>query len=236
VYAQTYGKASGSIANEFDRLIQGKLPIGVQYEYAGDVKNQRQGFGDLGIAMLGAIIFVYLIMVALYDSYFYPFVNLFSVPGAVIGAFLALALSMMNLSIITMLGLIMLIGLVTKNAILLVDRTIANIKERGLPVHHALIEAGQSRLRPIVMTTVAMVVGMLPIALSNSPGSEWKKGLAWALIGGLTSSMFLTLFLVPVVFSYLTQLFGRIRQRFRPQPVTTNSVPAEPTTVVTSDV
>jgi HAE1 family hydrophobic/amphiphilic exporter-1 len=236
VYAQTYGKASGSIANEFDRLIQGKLPIGVQYEYAGDVKNQRQGFGDLGIAMLGAIIFVYLIMVALYDSYFYPFVNLFSVPGAVIGAFLALALSMMNLSIITILGLIMLIGLVTKNAILLVDRTIANIKERGLPVHHALIEAGQSRLRPIVMTTVAMVVGMLPIALSNSPGSEWKKGLAWALIGGLTSSMFLTLFLVPVVFSYLTQLFGRIRQRFRPQPFTTNGVPDEPTTVVTSDV
>ncbi|GIV54347.1 MAG: multidrug ABC transporter [Candidatus Kapaibacterium sp.] len=238
VYAQTYGKASGSIANEFDRLIQGKLPIGVRYEYAGDVKNQRQGFGDLGIAMLGAIIFVYLIMVALYDSYFYPFVNLFSVPGAVIGAFLALALSMKNLSIIAMLGLIMLIGLVTKNAILLVDRTIANIKERGLPIHHALVEAGESRLRPIVMTTVAMVVGMLPIALSNSPGSEWKAGLAWALIGGLTSSMFLTLFLVPVVFSYLSQLFGSIRRRFRPAPaLSTNGTPTEQSRdVVTSDV
>ncbi|MCS6999346.1 MAG: efflux RND transporter permease subunit [Candidatus Kapabacteria bacterium] len=212
VYAQTYGKASGSIANEFDRMIAGKLPLGVRYDYAGDVKNQRQGFGDLGIALIGAIVFVYLIMVALYDSYFYPFVNLFSVPGAVIGAFLALALTLNNLSIITMLGLIMLIGLVTKNAILLIDRTIANIKERHLPVHHALVEAGESRLRPIVMTTVAMVVGMFPIALSNSPGSEWKSGLAWALIGGLTSSMFLTLFLVPVIFSYLTQLFGRFKQ------------------------
>jgi len=222
VYAQTSGKASGSIANEFDKLIAGKLPIGVRYEYAGDVKNQRQGFGDLGIAMLGAIVFVYLIMVALYDSYFYPFVNLFSVPGAVIGAFLMLALTMKNLSIIAMLGLIMLIGLVTKNAILLVDRTIANIKERGLPLHHALVEAGQSRLRPIVMTTVAMVAGMFPIALSNSPGSEWKSGLAWALIGGLTSSMFLTLFLVPVMFSYLTQLFSALRQRFHKQPSLAN--------------
>jgi HAE1 family hydrophobic/amphiphilic exporter-1 len=222
VYAQTSGKASGSIANEFDKLIAGKLPIGVRYEYAGDVKNQRQGFGDLGIAMLGAIVFVYLIMVALYDSYFYPFVNLFSVPGAVIGAFLMLALTMKNLTIIAMLGLIMLIGLVTKNAILLVDRTIANIKERGLPLHHALVEAGQSRLRPIVMTTVAMVAGMFPIALSNSPGSEWKSGLAWALIGGLTSSMFLTLFLVPVMFSYLTQLFSALRQRFHKQPSLVN--------------
>lgn len=237
VYAQTYGKASGNIANEFDQLIKGKLPTGIQYSYAGDVKNQRQGFGDLGIAMLGAIIFVYLIMVALYDSYFYPFVNLFAVPGAVIGAFLALALTMKNLSIITMLGLIMLIGLVTKNAILLVDRTIANMKERGLSIHHALVEAGQSRLRPIVMTTVAMVVGMLPIALSNSPGSEWKSGLAWALIGGLSSSMFLTLFLVPVMFSYLTQLFRRLRKTTHPVPTATDGSPIEfARTTITSDV
>lgn len=235
VYAQTYGKASGSIANEFDKLIAGKLPIGVRYEYAGDVKNQRQGFGDLGIAMLGAIVFVYLIMVALYDSYFYPFVNLFSVPGAVIGAFLMLALTMKNLSIIAMLGLIMLIGLVTKNAILLVDRTIANIKERGLPLHHALVEAGQSRLRPIVMTTVAMVVGMLPIAMSNSPGSEWKTGLAWALIGGLTSSMFLTLFLVPVMFSYLTQFFNSLRRRFRKELAFVNGTVQTSAEAITAD-
>ncbi|MCX7929762.1 MAG: efflux RND transporter permease subunit [Chlorobi bacterium] len=234
VYAQTYGKSSGSIATEFDKLIAGKLPIGVRYEYAGDVKNQRQGFGDLGIAMLGAIVFVYLIMVALYDSYFYPFVNLFSIPGAVIGAFLALALTMKNLSIIAMLGLIMLIGLVTKNAILLVDRTIANIKERNLPLHHALVEAGQSRLRPIVMTTVAMIVGMLPIALSRSSGSEWKTGLAWALIGGLTTSMLLTLFLVPAVFSYLTQWFGSLRVRFGKGATSLGGAP-QPQLLITSD-
>jgi HAE1 family hydrophobic/amphiphilic exporter-1 len=144
-----------------------------------------------------------------------------------------LALTMKNLSIIAMLGLIMLIGLVTKNAILLVDRTIANIKERGLPLHHALVEAGQSRLRPIVMTTVAMVVGMLPIALSNSPGSEWKAGLAWALIGGLTSSMFLTLFLVPVMFSYLTQLFSGLRRRFRKEPALVNGTFQTPPETVT---
>ena len=131
----------------------------------------------------------------------YPFVVLFSIPVAVIGAFLALALTMKALNIFTMLGIIMLVGLVGKNAILLVDRTNQMRRERSLSVHDALVEAAQTRLRPILMTTASMVVGMSPIAFSISSGSEFKSGLAWALIGGLLSSLLLTLVLVPVVYS-----------------------------------
>lgn len=140
-------------------------------------------------------------MVALYDSYVYPFVVLFSIPVAMIGALLALALTMKSLSIFSILGIIMLVGLVGKNAILLVDRTNQMRTEKGLKTYDALIEAGQTRLRPILMTTVSMVVGMLPIALSSEAGAEWKSGLAWALVGGLISSLLLTLVLVPVMYT-----------------------------------
>ncbi len=206
VMAQPVGKGAGDIANELDQRLKGKLPPGVTYAYFGDVKNQRDGFGDMGIAILGGLLFVYLIMVALYDSYTYPLVNLFSVFVAPLGAFLALALAMRSMSIFTMLGFIMLIGLVMKNSILLVDRANQNRREKKLLVREALMEAGEVRLRPIVMTTVAMVFGMFPIAFSHSAGSEWKSGLAYALIGGLTSSMFLTLVLTPVMYYILAKV------------------------------
>lgn len=142
---------------------------------------------------------VYLIMVALYDNYVYPFVVMFSVPVAMIGAFLALALTMTNLSIFGMLGMIMLVGLVIKNAILIVDFT-NQLKKEGYNSFDALIQATMDRFRPILMTTIAMVIAMLPIALASGAGSEWKNGLAWVLIGGLTSSMLFTLIIVPVTY------------------------------------
>ena len=146
---------------------------------------------------------------ALYDNFTYPFVVLFSIPVAVIGAFLALNLTISNLSIFTLLGLIMLLGLVAKNAILIVDFT-NQLKAGGLHFRQALVEAGKVRLRPIMMTTIAMVVGMLPIALAKGTASEWKNGLAWALIGGLTSSMLLTVFLVPVVYYAMDAVKERV--------------------------
>ena len=139
-------------------------------------------------------------MVALYDSYLYPFVVLFSIPLAMVGAFFGLALTAKSMSIYSILGIIMLIGLVAKNAILLVDRANQMRRENGLSAYDALIEAGQTRLRPILMTTFSMIIGMLPIALSKAAGGEAKSGLAVVLIGGLTSSMFLTLIVVPVVY------------------------------------
>ena len=148
-------------------------------------------------------------MVALYDSFVYPFVVLFSIPVAIIGAFLALNLSMNQLSLFSLLGLIMLMGLVTKNAILIVDYS-NQLKERGMHFKDALIEAGKTRMRPILMTTIAMVFGMLPIALAKGSASEWKNGLAWVIIGGLLSSLILTVYLVPVVYYVVDSVKLRI--------------------------
>jgi len=215
IYSQVQtGKTSGVISQEIDKqLSHFKFPSGVVYEFLGDVKNQRDSFGDLGIALLGAILFTYLVMVALYDSFVHPFVILFSIPLAMIGALLALALTMKSLSIFTILGIIMLTGLVAKNAILLVDRT-NYMRTQGESVLNSLLDAGKMRIRPIFMTTLTMIFGMAPIALSSAPGAEWKSGLAWALIGGLTSSLFLTLIVVPIVYTMVENLRVKVPKLF----------------------
>jgi HAE1 family hydrophobic/amphiphilic exporter-1 len=210
VSTETVGRPQGTVGAEIQALIEkDKVPSGISISYEGNMKQQAEAFGSMGYALIASIIFVYLIMVALYNSYVYPFVVLFSIPVAMVGALLALALTMQSLNIFSLLGIIMLIGLVAKNAILLVD--FANqMKAEGHPVKHALLEAGRTRLRPILMTTIAMVIGMLPLALASGAGAEWKNGMAWALIGGLTSSMLLTLVVVPVM--YL--IIDKIKDRF----------------------
>jgi HAE1 family hydrophobic/amphiphilic exporter-1 len=217
IYAQAVGRPIGSISQDIDNILKKtKLPGTTSYLFGGDFKNQRESFGTLFIALFAALIFTYMIMVALYDNFIYPFIIFFSIPLAMIGALLALALTMKSLSIFTMLGIIMLIGLVGKNAILLVDR--ANSKRaEGESVHDALIDAGRMRLRPILMTTLTMIFGMMPIALSTSPGAEWKSGLAWGLIGGLTSSLILTLVVVPVVYTTVEDLRSKISNLFKNQ-------------------
>lgn len=195
----------GNVNQAFSRVLGNATVGGTTVEFIGDEKNRGDSFGQLGLALLAGIVFVYLIMVALYDSFVYPFVVLFSIPLALIGALVALALTGNALSIFSMLGIIMMVGLVAKNAILLVDRTNDN-REKGIPTEEALLEGVQMRIRPIFMTTLAMVFGMLPIALAKGAGSEWKNGLAWALIGGLTSSMFLTLVIVPIVYTWVDRL------------------------------
>jgi hydrophobic/amphiphilic exporter-1 (mainly G- bacteria), HAE1 family len=201
VNGQTLGRPTGTIMQEFkEKIAKVQLPTGISLSYLGMEKMRGDSFIDLFLALLTGILFVYLIMVALYDSYVYPFVVLFAIPLAMVGAMIALAVSGKSLSIFSILGIIMLVGLVTKNAILLVDRTNQTRLEQGLTVYEALLEAAKSRLRPILMTTFTMIFGMMPIALSTASGSEWKTGLAWAIIGGLTSSLFLTLIVVPVVY------------------------------------
>ncbi len=200
ITSDALGIGSGTIADNLITYIKSNpLSKGVNISWGSDIKRQNESFGALGIALIASFILVYLIMVALYDNFIYPFVVLFSIPVATIGAFLALNLSISNLSLFTILGLIMLLGLVAKNAILIVDFT-NQLKAEGMRFSEALIIAGKTRLRPILMTTTAMVIGMLPIAIASGTASEWKNGLAWAIIGGLTSSMLLTVFLVPVVY------------------------------------
>ncbi|MGA7162273.1 MAG: efflux RND transporter permease subunit, partial [Bacteroidota bacterium] len=177
VNGQTLGRPTGTIMGDFKNRIAGvQLPPGITLSYLGMEKMRAEGFTDLFLAMLTGILFIYLIMVALYDSYVYPFVVLFSIPLAMVGAMVALAATGKALSIFSMLGIIMLMGLVAKNAILLVDRTNQTRLDNGLSVYEALLEAAQSRLRPILMTTLTMIFGMLPIALSTASGSEWKSG------------------------------------------------------------
>jgi HAE1 family hydrophobic/amphiphilic exporter-1 len=201
VSSQAIGRPSGSISQEFDKAIaKEQLPPGVKLVYGGSIKNMADSFANLGLALVAAIIFVYLIMAALYNSFIYPFIVLFSVPLAIIGSLWALALTMNTMNVFTILGIIMEVGLVSKNAILLVD--FANkAREDGANLYESLIEAGKERLRPILMTTMTMILGMLPIAMANSAGSSLKNGLGWALIGGLTISMLMTLLVVPVVYT-----------------------------------
>lgn len=200
ITSEAIGRPSGTIVDDIkQKLTTVKLPDGIVVDYEGDTKNQKESFSSLALAMAIGILLVYLIMVALYESVVYPFVVLFSIPVAMIGAILALALSLNSLTIFAILGLIMLLGLVSKNAILIVDFT-NQLKQSGMSVKEALVEAGKERLRPIMMTTFAMIFGMLPIALASGAGAEVKNGMAWVIIGGLTSSMLFTLVLVPSVY------------------------------------
>jgi HAE1 family hydrophobic/amphiphilic exporter-1 len=200
ITADALGRPSGTVADDVVSYIKGNpLSNNIQMTWGSDIKRQNDSFGALGSVLLISFLLIYLIMVALYDSFIYPFVVLFSIPLAAIGAFFALNLAMSNLSLFALLGLIMLMGLVVKNAILIVDFT-NQLKAEGVHYKEALIIAGKGRLRPILMTTLSMVIGMLPIALAKGTASEWKNGLAWVIIGGLLSSLVLTVYLIPMVY------------------------------------
>lgn len=216
VNSAVVGRPTGSVAEDIkQKLAAVDLPAGISVEYLGDTKNQGDAFASLGLALVTAILLVYLIMVALYESVIYPFVVLFSIPVALIGALLALALTMETLNIFSIIGLIMLLGLVSKNAILIVDFT-NQLKAEGHSVTDALIEAGKERLRPILMTTLAMILGMLPIALASGAGAEVKNGMAWVIIGGLTSSMIFTLFVVPSMYLIIEKLKDKFSKKSKP--------------------
>lgn len=180
--------------------------------WGSDIKRQNDSFGALGSVLLISFLLIYLIMVALYDSFIYPMVALFAIPVAAIGAFLALNLSMNHLSLFALLGLIMLMGLVTKNSILLVDFT-NQLKAEGKSYRDAILLSGKERMRPILMTTLSMAIGMLPIAMASGTAAEWKNGLAWVIIGGLLSSLILTLFLVPMMYYLVDRLKEKITVR-----------------------
>ncbi|GAB3555192.1 efflux RND transporter permease subunit [Spirosoma fluminis] len=218
INSQVVGRPVGTVGADIQaKMAQVKLPEGVSIQYLGQLQQQSDAFGSLGLALLIAILLVYFIMVALYESIVYPFVVLFSIPVALIGALLALALTMESLTVFSIVGMIMLLGLVAKNAILIVD--FANqLKAEGHDVIDALIEAGKERLRPILMTTLAMILGMLPIALASGAGAETKNGMAWVIIGGLTSSMVLTLLVVPSMYLVVDRLITRFtRKKVRPK-------------------
>jgi HAE1 family hydrophobic/amphiphilic exporter-1 len=219
VKCSVFNRPIGIVGQEIKAQISENIKVSdVTIDYKGQMEMQSDAFKSLFTALIAAIVFVYLIMVALYNSYLHPFIVLFSIPVAIIGALMALALSGEYLSIFSIIGLIMLIGLVTKNAILIVD--FANkAREEGLSVYDALIKAGKERLRPILMMTLSMIFGMLPIALASGASAESKNGMAWVIIGGLTSSLLLTLILVPSVYMSMEKYKEKIIKRFSKKQV-----------------
>lgn len=210
ISSQIAGRPLGDIGADIKKVIE-DLHLSDQIEVisGGELEMQDESSGSLGLALMVSILLVYVILVLLYDSLVYPLVILASLPLAVIGALLALALTMETLNIFTMLGLVVLIGLVAKNAILLVDYT-NHLKSKGIPLQQALIDATHQRFRPIVMTTLAMIIGMLPVALATGAAAEWKNGLGWVIIGGLISSLFLTLIVVPLLYYILERSMIRM--------------------------
>ncbi len=190
------------------------LPSSIKVFFGGDTENMSDMFRDMVLALAMAILFVYMIMVSLFESYAHPFTIMFSLPVALVGGMLALFLTGQTLNTFSMIGVIMSMGLVTKNAILLVDYT-NTLRGRGYEMIDAILEAGPTRLRPIVMTTATMVFGMLPLALGLGAGSEIRQSMAIVVIGALISSSLLTLILVPVMYTYVDGFKLRFPALFR---------------------
>jgi hydrophobic/amphiphilic exporter-1 (mainly G- bacteria), HAE1 family len=180
----------------------GFLPNGVALKADGDSETFNETMSSMSIALLTSFMLVYALMVILYGSFLTPFVIMLSVPVAMVGAFFGLAVTHQTINLFSMIGIIMLFGLVAKNGILLVDYA-NTMRKRGMRAVDAMRAAAGTRLRPIVMTTAAMVFGMLPLSLGLAEGAEFRKSMGTVLIGGLLSSLILTLFLVPVVYSWV---------------------------------
>ena len=206
--ASTQGIPLGQATQEVTDLMNGMaLPPGYTWSTGGASQQQQQVFGPLTQAFGLSIILVYMLTSALYESLLYPLAILFSLPLATVGAFSALAVSGNTLNLYSFMGMIMLMGLVAKNAILLIDFT-QILRDRGLERAEAIVEAGRARLRPILMTTATMVFAMLPLALKIGSGSEERSPMATVLIGGLLTSTLLTLVFVPCMYTYLDDFGG----------------------------
>ncbi len=204
----------GDINNKIDAALKqpGFLPSGTSTTSAGDSQLQQETFSSMGLALMTSFVLVYMLMVILYGSFLEPFIIMFAVPVALVGALGGLELRGQTLNLFSLIGIVMLFGLVAKNGILLVDYT-NTLTRRGMKVRDALVRAAETRFRPIVMTTCAMVFGMLPLSLGLTEGAEERASMGTVLIGGLLSSLILTLFLVPVVYNTWMGALERRAQR-----------------------
>jgi len=196
------GYPLGNVKSAIEARIAKELtvPAGISITFGGEGKRMMESFQYMIEALLLAVILVYLVMCGLFESYLNPFIIMFALPQAIVGGLLALFITGKTLTIFSMIGIIMLMGLVGKNAILLIDYT-NTLRFRGMERDEAIKEAGPTRLRPILMTTMAMIFGMLPVALGLGSGSEMRQPMSIALIGGLTLSTLLTLLVIPVLYA-----------------------------------
>ncbi len=221
ISANVSGRALGEVTADLNTaLARIELPPGYRIVFGGDTENMQDSIGYAVQALGLAVIFIYLILASQFGSFLQPFAIMATLPLSLVGVLLGLLATGSTLNIFSIIGFIMLMGLVTKNAILLVDFSNQE-RARGLSLHDSLVEAGSVRLRPIVMTTLAMIFGMLPLALGLGEGGEQRAPMAHAVIGGLISSTVLTLVVVPVILSYLDGFQRRIARFLPKAPVET---------------
>lgn len=208
IKSKDVSKVTAAVDKDINKL---DLPKGVSSEVGGVQADMADAFTQLGVAMAAAIAIVYFILVVTFREGVAPFAVLFSLPFAVIGSFVGLFLAGETISVPVMMGLLMLIGIVVTNAIVLVDRII-RMERDGMTMRKAVLEAGATRLRPILMTAIATVGALIPLALGEGGGGLISKGLAITVIGGLISSTLLTLVVVPIVYEVLSKLFKKNRK------------------------
>jgi multidrug efflux pump subunit AcrB len=201
VWATPRGRTLGDIVKEIVPKIDAlQKPKGTTVFYDGQIKQMTDTNASMGTAMLLAVIFIYLVLASQFESFIHPLTIMLTLPLALVGAILGLFLADTSMAMGAMIGIILLMGLVTKNAILLVDRAIVRVREHGETPLQAILEAGPERLRPILMTSAAMVLGMLPTATSRGDGSEFRAPMAISVIGGVVSSTLLSLVVVPAFY------------------------------------
>ncbi len=202
ILAAMEGITLGEAMEHVNAVAARVVPASMTTDYAGQAEVMAESFGYMLLALFLAVVLVYMILAAQFDSFVQPVTIMLSLPLSLIGAFGGLYVTGMTMNIFSMIGIIMLMGLVTKNAILLIDFTI-QLRREGLGMYDALVRAGRIRLRPILMTTAAMIFGMLPVALALSEGGETRAPMAVCVIGGLITSTVLTLVVVPVVYTFM---------------------------------
>jgi multidrug efflux pump subunit AcrB len=218
VYAGIEGRPNGDVNSEVQAAIKSiEMPAGVRIDVGGEAEQMGEMLGAAGSALGIAVIFIYLVLASQFGSFLQPIAIMVSLPLSMIGVLVALLVTGSTMNIFSIIGIIMLMGLVTKNAILLIDFAI-RARADGLNRHDALLQAAKVRLRPILMTTLAMIFGMLPLALALSEGSEQRAPMGQAVIGGVITSSVLTLVVVPVIYCWLDDLGLWARRQFSGKP------------------
>lgn len=213
VYANTVGVSTGEVLTKIKEIIPTiNLPLGYTYKFVGQAQMMQDSFKEISKSLLLAIVLIYMVLAAEFESFIHPLTIMLSLPFSLIGAILGLLISGKTINMMSLIGVIMLMGLVTKNAILLIDNTI-QLRNNGMSIHDALVEAGVLRLRPILMTTMAMIFGMMPVALGLGAGAELRSSMGVVLIGGLITSTILTLIIVPLVYFLIDQILQTIKNR-----------------------
>ncbi|MDU4960496.1 MAG: efflux RND transporter permease subunit [Sporomusaceae bacterium] len=216
ISANLNGISLGDFNKEFDKKIAAvSMPEGYGFVATGEAKSMDEAFSSMIMALTIAVLFIFFVLAAQFESYIDPLAIMLALPLSVIGAVGGLLLAGSELSIMSLIGIIMLMGLVTKNAILLIDRA-KQLRAEGVERGQALVDAAVQRMRPIIMTTAAMIFGMLPLALGIGPGAEARAPMAHAIIGGLITSTVLTLVVVPVVYTIFDDIqAGKYRLKWR---------------------